>query len=238
MKADPSAQRRLLDLRDIDGSLLRLRHRVRQLREDPRVRELSAREGDIKNELVRVGAEAQDLVRLVTKAEDETARVRQRAKRDREIASSGVGARQQQDLQHELATLARRESELEDAELELMQRQEDLATIIAQRTGQLEKLGLELKEAVEARDAELARLGSDERELAAHRAELVSGIPSELVGAYEVVRTERGVGAAELEGNRCMGCRLDLAPMEAERIRSASPDEVEFCEECGCVLVR
>ncbi|HLT11583.1 MAG TPA: C4-type zinc ribbon domain-containing protein, partial [Micromonosporaceae bacterium] len=37
---------------------------------------------------------------------------------------------------------------------------------------------------------------------------------------------------------RCEGCRLELSGSEKARVRSAPPDEVVRCDECGRILVR
>ena len=56
---------------------------------------------------------------------------------------------------------------------------------------------------------------------------------------YEKLRVDNGgVGAAELEGARCSGCRLEQTPMELARIAAAPADEVHRCEECRRILVR
>lgn len=238
MKADPAAQRRLLELRNVDVLLSRVRHKVRHLPQEARVRELTSRAADLKNVVVRANTEASDIGREIAKTEDEAARVRLRADRDRQIAGSGVGTKQQQDLHHELATLERRQRELDDAELELLQRQEDLSEVIAKRSEELKRVTAELEEATRGRDAERARLGADELDLNQRRAQVAAEIDVELMRAYDRSRAEGGAGAAEMSMDQCGGCQLQLAPVEAKRVRESAPDEVEFCEECGCILVR
>lgn len=238
MKARPETQRKLLELQDIDLRLGRSRHRARVLQADNRIRDLAARIEELANEMIREHAGLLDLDRAIARTEDDVARVRQRATRDRDIAASGVGAREQLDLQNELDSLVRRQRELEDAELELLQRQEDLGTSIAAGTTRLETLKVELAECARVRDGELVELTAERRILNERRSILVAEIPLALLELYDRARGAGGIGAAELEGDRCGGCRLDLAPMEAARIRSAAADEVEMCEECGCVLAR
>ena len=54
--------------------------------------------------------------------------VRQREDRDRSLLDGGsIDAKQLTDLQHELQTLQRRQSSLEDSLLEVMERREELA---------------------------------------------------------------------------------------------------------------
>ena len=66
--------------------------------------------------------------REVAKAEADVQLVRDRAARDQARLDAGTGtAKDLQALQHELDSLARRQSELEDVELEVMERAEALA---------------------------------------------------------------------------------------------------------------
>ena len=82
-------------------------------------------------------------------------------------------------------------------------------------------------------DARLVKLEIQKREVVA------DGMAFGEAGAYEKLRAGNGgVGAAALQGARCMGCRLELTPTELGRIRNASPDEVQRCEECRRILVR
>ena len=125
MKADPDAQRRLLDLQAIDTSLAQIAHRRRTLPElaelDRLARELSA----LEDERVRAQVAVDDIDRDIARLEKDIEQVRQRADRDRGRLDAGTGpARELEALQHELATLSRRQGELEDAELELMEQRE------------------------------------------------------------------------------------------------------------------
>jgi len=55
---------------------------------------------------------------------------------------------------------------------------------------------------------------------------------------YERIRTQKGVGAAELRARQCGGCRLTLNPSDLAVIAKAPVDEVMRCEECSRILVR
>jgi len=64
-------------------------------------------------------------------------------------------------------------------------------------------------------------------------------LPDALITQYQRLREHNGgIGAAPLVGKRCMGCRMELAPSDLNRIKAAAPDAVLRCEECGRILVR
>lgn len=239
MKADPDAQLHLFDLQAIDTALAQLAHRRRTLPElselDRLARELSA----LEDERVRAQVGVDDIDRDIARLEKDIEQVRVRADRDRARLEIGTGpAKELEALQHELATLARRQTELEDAELELMEQREQAQGAldqIATRAGSARDRRAELEG---SRDAAFAEIDREHDSRTAARAPLVAGLPADLVALYERIRESTGVGAALLRAGRCEGCRLELSGSERSRVRSAAPDEVLRCDECGRILVR
>jgi hypothetical protein len=45
------------------------------------------------------------------------------------------------------------------------------------------------------------------------------------------------VGAARLVGTTCQGCHLTIPATEVDRIRKAPKGTVEYCDNCGAILV-
>lgn len=115
MKADPAMQRRLLDLAQVDAELARVTHRRRTLPELAEIAEVEQLVRTKQDALVAVETSLLDLDRDVKRQETEIDQVRARVERDRKLMQSGsVGAKQLTDLEHELATLQRRQGILED----------------------------------------------------------------------------------------------------------------------------
>ena len=239
MKADPAVQRRLLDLADVDAELARLAHRRRNL---PEHAELTAAEAAVraaKDALVEVETRVGDLDRDIRRLERDIEGVRARADRDQKIlASSGVGAKQAVDLQHELETLARRQGVLEDEELEVMEQREALGMDVqhAQRT--LDEAQVNLIAVTERRDTALADIDAGEAGRSRAREAVVADLPADLLAEYDRRRARGGTGAALLRERRCGACRLELDRTAIAALRAAPPDVVVHCEECGTVLVR
>jgi predicted nucleic acid-binding Zn-ribbon protein len=239
VKADPEAQRRLLDLQSIDTALAQNEHRRRNLPElaelDRLARELSA----LEDERVRIQVAVDDIDRDIARLERDIEQVRARADKDRARLDAGTGpAKELEALQHELATLGRRQSELEDAELELMEQREQVQASLDAVGQRLEKARAERADAEARRDAALSGLDHDRDERARARAPLVETIPADLVALYEKIRESTGMGAALLRAGRCEGCRLELSGSERSRVKGAAADEVVRCDECRRILVR
>ena len=61
----------------------------------------------------------------------------------------------------------------------------------------------------------------------------------EIAILFRIVRDIRaqGVGVARLVGGTCQGCHLSIPSTEVERIRKSPEGSVQFCDNCGCILV-
>jgi hypothetical protein len=190
--------------------------------------------------LVRARTELGDVRREVAKAESDVQLVRDRAARDQARLDSGTGtAKDLQAIQHELESLARRQSELEDVELEVMERAEDAESAATQLTAERETLATQIDEATAERDQASRELDSEATSVAAPRPDIVAGVGEDLVALYEKIRAHSGgLGAAPLRQRRCGGCQLELNNVEVNRIKAAPADEVLRCEECRRILIR
>ncbi|MFP5335767.1 MAG: zinc ribbon domain-containing protein [Actinomycetes bacterium] len=233
-------QRRLLDVQALDTRLAQLAHRRRTLPEHAELEALEQRRRTVADQLVAARTILSDVRRELAKAEADVEQVRQRAARDRAHLDSGRGsAKDLQGLQHELESLTRRQSTLEDAELEVMERLEQAEA--AEQALEAEREALDRAHAalVERRDAAVAQIDAETERVGGERAGAAQGLDAGLVALYDKVREQQaGVGAAALKGRRCEGCRLELTPTELQRIRTAPEDEVLRCEECRRILVR
>jgi uncharacterized protein len=167
--------------------------------------------------------------------------VKARRARDRDRMDQGLitNPKDLERMQHELESLERRISTLEDEELEVMARlehaQRDLDVLAAQIAEADERLGV----LTAARDEKLAAIDADLATVAADRAPAVAGLPADLLALYDKLRAHKGgVGAAELRQRRCTGCQLNIDNAELAVIGAAPDDQVIRCEECQRILVR
>ncbi|AUI63721.1 zinc ribbon domain-containing protein [Amycolatopsis sp. BJA-103] len=239
MKADPAVQRQLLELAKVDAELSRTAHRRRTL---PEIAEIDAGEKTVRDRrdaLVSVQTAASDLDREIARQEKEIESVRARGDRDRKLLESGsVAAKQMTDIEHELNSLNRRQSALEDDLLELMERREAL-DLDAQRTSaEVAKAENEVAEAVRRRDENFTDFDTTKARRDEDRAKLLPRFPEDLLKLYERVRAHKGIGASLLRARRCGACQLDIDRREIAEIKAAPEDNVIQCENCGAILVR
>ena len=238
MKAAPEAQRRLLDLQAIDTALAQLAHRRRTLPElaeiDVIAREISA----LEDERIRAQVAVDDLDRDIARLEKDVDQVRSRKDRDKARLDAGGALREIEGLQHELATLNRRQTELEDAELELMERRETAEHALDGVRTRLAEANDRRAAAERRRDQAYAEIDKDREFKAGARGPLSADLPADLVALYDKIRADSGLGAALVRAGRCGGCRIELYGADLARVRNAPADEVVRCEECRRIMVR
>lgn len=224
----------------MDARLAQLAHKRRTLPELAEAEKVDQRLRDLRDVLVAAETLEGDVAREQKKAEADVEQVVNRAKRDRQMLDSGRGsAKDLENIQHELQTLARRQSDLEDVVLEVMERREAAQNRITEMSAQRDEaqarrdeVGGKIAEAQRAIDTETASLESDRKTAA-------GTIPEDLLALYERLREQNaGVGAAAIRQRRCEGCRLELDISEINSIKAAPADEVVRCDSCGRILVR
>ncbi|MFD0823308.1 zinc ribbon domain-containing protein, partial [Micromonospora zhanjiangensis] len=213
MKADPKDQRRLLDLQAVDTSLAQLAHRRRRLPEYAELEQLARELSALEDERVRAQVAVDDLDRDIARLERDVDQVRVRKDKDQARLTAGSGpARELEALQHELATLNRRQSELEDAELELMEQRETAQGVLDGVEQRLTTAREKRADVETRRDSTLAEIGKEEEFKRGARQPLADDLPADLVALYDKIReTSGGLGAALLTAGRCGGCRIEFS---------------------------
>jgi len=241
VKASPEAQLRLLELADLDTELGRLDHRRQSLPEHAELTRLAARSAEVGDGLVGADTGLADLGREQSRAERDVDQVRARIDKDRQRLDTGQvsSARELESLQSEVASLLRRQSDLEEIVLDLMERRESVQAERDRLAAEQAAVAAGAASAAERRDAALQEISEQQAKAADKRAGVGAGVPADLLALYDRLReTHGGIGAAALRGGRCQGCHLSLNTVDLNVIRQAPADEVLRCEECRRILVR
>jgi uncharacterized protein len=238
VKAAPEAQRRLLDLQAVDTALAQLAHRRRSLPEIAEIETISREISALADERARAQVAVDDLDRDISRFEKDIEQVRTRKDRDQARLDAGGALREIEGLQHEIATLNRRQSELEDAELELMEQREQAQAALDAVIAKLADLN-ERRTATETRrDEAFAEISREQEFKQGARKPLAADLPADLVTLYDKIRLDTGLGAALLRSGRCGGCRIELYGADLARVKAAPADDVVRCEECRRIMVR
>ncbi|RAN74059.1 DNA-binding protein [Bacillus sp. SRB_336] len=238
-KAAPAEQLRLLDIQVLDGKLRALDAQAKALKEDPRLPDLHGGVTVAKSDLVVIDTEVGDLSRKLTKAEDDVAQVTARIAKDDAKLNSGTGlSKDLVALQHDIESLSRRRSDLEDVELEAMEGLDDAKGRQAAQQALVDQMQSVLDGVVAEVRGKLAALRMERDATAAERAELAASFDPALMAIYDRTLAKYGVGAARLFHGTSEGSGMQLSPGDLAEIKGAAPDDVVFCPDSGAILVR
>ena len=147
-------------------------------------------------------------------------------------------SRELQAMAADVEGLKKRISDLEDRALTLMDEREPLDAELAQLDEQLDVLG-ERGEALRAGLAQAeAEVDTVLSGLRSQRPTAEAAVSPALLPIYRRLRDRLGgVAVSRLVGGRCDGCHLALPAVELDRIRHHDAGAVEYCDQCGRVLV-
>jgi predicted nucleic acid-binding Zn-ribbon protein len=241
IRADKSAQLRLLDLQTVDTTLAQLDHRRQTLPQHAAIIRLQTQGAALASDLVAAETTISDLELEQTKAETDLEPVRERLNRNQVRISNGTVAdpKALSSMLEEVSHLKKRISDLEDAELDVM---EQLEAAVANREtlrARIDQVEGDLVETVAERDRQLTALDDESGGLRAELAQIAPQIPADLLALYDKIGANHGgVGAAELRQRRCTGCQLEINAADLRAFSAAPEDEVLRCEECGRILIR
>ncbi|MDQ1103509.1 putative nucleic acid-binding Zn-ribbon protein [Nocardioides zeae] len=241
IKADPFAQRKLLDVQALDSRLDQLKHRRTHLPQLARLEELAASRRGVDDQARDARIAVDDLSLEQRKADADVEQVKARRARDQQRMDAGLvtNPKDLERMQNELVSLERRIGSLEDTELEIMERLEEAQGRLTAAEARLAEIDAETQALSAERDAAWAELDAELEAAAAERSPLVEDLPADLLALYDKIRQKQGgIGAAELRRRECGGCRLTLDNAELAVIKAASVDTVVRCEECSRILVR
>ncbi|WP_374455520.1 zinc ribbon domain-containing protein [Nocardioides sp.] len=240
MKADPTHQLKLLDVAELDSLAAQLRHQRAHLPELADIASLEEERTTITDQVRDARIVVDDLTVEQAKADREVEQVKARRERDRSRMDSGqiTNPKDLERMQHELVSLERRITTLEDAELEVMEALEQAQQVLDALGIRADDIDAKLAELVAARDEKRVGIDAKLDEVAGARGPATEGMPEDLMALYERLREQKGIGAALLRARQCGGCNMTLDASELSRIKAAPADEVIRCEECQRILVR
>ncbi|GGF24316.1 zinc ribbon domain-containing protein [Subtercola lobariae] len=238
MKAPVSEQRSLLELQAADTRLAQLNHKAKNLPQQKRLDELAGQIGAVSHRLAAVNGELEDAQLEISRVESDVEVVATRMKRDRSRLETSSSTKDIQGLEHEIASLEKRQSDLEDIELAVMERIDDINARLALVTEEIGIFTAERDALQTDRDAALAEITHERAGVQVSRDLIAGGIGDELLALYNRQRERYGIGAALLTRGISMGSNVKLHESDLAKIRLAAPDDVVLDPDSSCILVR
>ncbi len=230
----------LLALQDLDTHIDQELHKKAHLPEREELAQLElvlaqthAARSAVASQLGDVTSRQDAAERELKATEDRVAQVNTRL-----YGGTVTASRELQAMAADVESLRKRASELEDRALGLMEEREPFDAELAQLDSRVADLGLRQRELETSLASTEAEVDTDIATLSAQRAKAAGAVPEPLLATYERLRKRLGgVAVARLTGGRCDGCHLTLPAMELDRIRHESAGTLEYCEQCGRILV-
>ena len=237
MKANLQDQKRLLELVDLDLSLVRNAGDKAKLLSATAISEANEKALALSDHLIDARNRVGDLELELKRSENDLELVESRIAKDNQRLSSTSSAKDAQGIEHELNTLAKRKSELEDTELGIMEVLETVRAELSEAEKAKAAAENELTQLRSALATNTAELDSARAELSSTRSVLVGLIEPELAVAYQR-KADRNVAAGRLVGRECGACRLSITATNLEEILALPADEIAECPNCQAYLVR
>jgi predicted nucleic acid-binding Zn-ribbon protein len=240
VSASSAEQNKLLEIADLDTKLIQLNHQRSTAPQITKAHDLEVELGSIEMKIVAAQTEVADLTVNQEKAEADVKQVADRISKDQSRLDAGQATpKELEGFQHEIATLSKRLTELEDEELIVMQQLEDATSALSELELDRDRVTGEFELSKQALELKFADLDGQIAQLGAARLAAVESLPKDVVELYEKIKSDQGdVGAALIHRGACQGCHIALDATEIDRIKSLPPDTVVRCEQCRRILIR
>src|ERR1700712_633203 len=155
LKASPEAQALLLELQALDTKLQQIAHRAKSLPEHVALQKLEADSPLLQSTLSQQKGALEDTRTELKRRQSDVEVVETRMKRDRERLQGSSSTKDVPALEQEIAALEKRQFDLEEIELTVMERAEEADAVAAATNADVEELQGKVSELEGARDASM-----------------------------------------------------------------------------------
>lgn len=238
LKASPETQALLLDLQAIDTRLAQLEHRAKTLPEHAALTELGGQADELRKDLLEKLGSLEDARIELKRVESDVELVEARIRRDTERLDSSSSVKDVQGLEAELTSLRKRQSDLEDIELAVMERVEEAEATERDARTRLDEVAEKVAALEADRDAALQGIRGEQQHANANRQTIAGRVPDDLLALYERQRERYGAGASLLQYGVSSASGVRLNESDLAEIRAAAPDDVLLCPTSNAILVR
>ena len=237
MKASENQQAELLGLANLDLEISRTRTYLTNLTSGNAFSDLRSAQRECAAQLIE-SRNALDQVELdLARAEADLKLVEQRIEKDAAALNATSSSKDAQGIQSELETLKKRKSELEDLELAILERKDEVEATYKTVLTDKQAIDEELAAKESANEAEIMKLRSGLDLSNAQRSQQASRIDAELIALYEK-KSSRGLAVGRLLGRECGACRMTIGATALAEINAMPRDEIATCPDCQAILIR
>lgn len=237
MKASTKDLEALFELQSITLTQRSLLQQAQELSKGGRLEVLRSELAELSEQLSELRLANEELKRELKRMESDLQVVEARIARDTERLNHSSNAKDIAGIQHELETLARRKSDLEDSELEIMEQLEASDRAMHEVEQSREQKETEIEQAKREISLELEQLKSENKSLSDKASSLKASASSELLALFEA-KLAKGLAVGRLSGSTCSACNMSLNSQAMAEVSKVPADELATCPECSAMLVR
>jgi len=237
MKIDSNQLPELIRLQQLLVEATKLDTRIRQLQTGESAEAIRVVLLEQSAKASQMLANHEEVERDVRRAEADLELVENRISKDKQRLAVSSDSKVITGIQHELESLAKRQGELEEAQLILMESIDQ--SNLEQEAIQLERkrLQAELSAATESAALDIANLSTELSTVNGEMAEIRKAVSAELVELFDKIRV-RGTAVGKLKDSTCGACNMNLTSTAVGQLSAVPNDELARCPECSAILVR
>lgn len=237
MKIDSNQLPELIRLQQLLVEATKLDTRIRQLQTGESAEAIRVVLLEQSARASQMLADHEEVERDVRRAEADLELVENRISKDKQRLAVSSDSKVITGIQHELESLAKRQGELEEAQLILMESIDQ--SNLEQEAIQLERkrLQAELSAATESAALDIANLSTELSTVNGEMAEIRKAVSAELVELFDKIRV-RGTAVGKLKDSTCGACNMNLTSTAVGQLSAVPNDELARCPECSAILVR
>jgi predicted nucleic acid-binding Zn-ribbon protein len=237
MKLDVAGQSALLKLSQVDLEIEQIKNEISKAISSKELTEASANLAQASEEVIVARTHFENLSMEARKADDNLHLVEERIARDLERLNSTSSPKDAQAMQSEVESLSRRKGELEEVELEVLDRLEKAEDELKNVSSKREEFSKTVKDLQESIQGQVDQLKTRGRKLTADRETLVSKIPQDALEKYKTLAA-RQIAVGQVQDRACSACRMGLTASTIDSLSALAEDEIGNCPECLAMIVR
>jgi len=230
-------QKLLLEVGTLDLAITRAQTALSEAEKSQTVDELRSEVLDSSERLLQAHASKENLESDIKKLAIDVEMVEARISHDENKEKQVTNEREQKAVIQEIASLKNRLSNLEDAELELMEQLEVASAEVISITQLRTRLNLELEEAIKKLQGETFTISAQISELSSKRQAAFGQLDAELQSIY-TRKEQRGIAIAQTLGRDCSACRLSINAVQFEAMMAEPADHLPTCPNCDALIIR
>jgi predicted nucleic acid-binding Zn-ribbon protein len=237
MKLDKPGQSALLKLSEVDVAIERIKNDISKAVNSAELTAMSAQLSEYSGEVIVARTNFENLNMESRKADDNLHMVEERIARDLGRLNSTSSPKDAQAIQSEIDSLTLRKEELEEVELEILDRLDAAKQELDAISQKREAASKEIEELREKIQQHVDELKNEGRKLVADREILVTKVPAEILDKYKALAAKQ-IAVGQVKDRSCTACHMGLTANTIDSLADLPEDEVGSCPECLAMIVR